>query len=264
MNLFTRNIACLAALALVAVDARAQSTFNSGSNGSYGVMAITQNTTLDLPPDGVFHCTTISVASGATLRFRKNALNTPVYLLATGDVLISGIIDVSGVNNSGAVPGEGGPGGFDGGYGGFGPSAPANRGGDGNGPGRGVNVNQRYDAVYGATYQQNTNVYGNVLILPMVGGSGGSGGNGNPGNGGGGGGGAILIASNTRITVNGGVRAMGGSGSPGSGSGGAIRLVAPTGGGSGYLWTQPQGGGSVGRVRIDTEDFNAFRNLSIQ
>lgn len=61
---------------------RAADPFTSGSTGAYGEMNITANTTLALPPDGIFHCTTINVASGATLRFNRNALNTPVYLLA--------------------------------------------------------------------------------------------------------------------------------------------------------------------------------------
>ena len=42
--------------------------FTSGSDGSYGPMNITSNTTLQLPPDGIFRCTTINIAAGATLR----------------------------------------------------------------------------------------------------------------------------------------------------------------------------------------------------
>src|SRR5258706_7032184 len=70
--------------------------FDSGSTGEYGPMNITSNTTLDLPVDGKFHCTTINVATNATLRFNRNPLNTPVYLLATSNVTINGTIDVSG------------------------------------------------------------------------------------------------------------------------------------------------------------------------
>lgn len=239
--------------------------FSSGSNGSYGPINITANTVLDMPPDGIFHCTTITVAPNATLSFKRNPLNTPVYLLATSNVLISGSISVSGSRPSGAVPGAGGPGGFDGGYGGFGSTAPGNIGGDGQGPGRGINASQKGNAAYGASVSQNTNVYGNVLIVPMIGGSGGSGANGNPGGGGGGGGGAILIASDTSIIVNGGVYAVGGygNGSGGSGSGGAIRLVAPTGGGNGNIQAHSDfNQASSGRVRIDTENNQGFRNLT--
>lgn len=251
-----------AALLLGSTITGSAAGFDSGSNGSYGPLTITENTTIDLPPDGVLHCTTITVNSGRTLRFTRNPLNTPVVLLAQGDVTITGTIEVSGANASGAIAGTGGPGGFDGGHGGFGPSAPANRGGDGHGPGGGRNADNQRHAVYGNAVGGNTRTYGNVLIVPLIGGSGGAGIHGNPGGGGGGGGGAILIASNTRIVVNGSVRATGGYSPYGGGSGGAIRLVAPTGGGNGDLNAQAAAGGGDGRVRIDCTEPTAFRNLA--
>ena len=239
--------------------------FSAGSNGSFGVINVPNFATavVDLPPDGVLHCTSVTVGVNARLSFKRNPLNTPVYLLAQGAVLVSsgGIIDISGEAAGGAVAGRGGPGGFDGGNGGFGPAAPANRGGDGHGPGRGVNATSLQHAAYATAVAGNTATYGNVLIVPLIGGSGGAGGNGNPGGGGGGGGGAILIASDTGITVNGTVFARSGNGS-GDGSGGAIRLVAPTGGGNGSLDVFSSNGGS-GRVRIDTTDSRAFRNLTV-
>lgn len=253
----------LAALGIFALPCLA-ADFDAGSNGSYGPLTITANTTLDLPPDGVFHCTTITVNQGATLRFNKNPLNTPVVLLAQGDVTINGAIDVSGANNAGAIGGVGGPGGFDGGHGGFGPSAPASRGGDGYGPGRGLNANNQRAAAYAQAAASNARTYGNVLIFPLIGGSGAAGFDGNPGYGGGGGGGAILIASNTRITVNGTINAQGGSAPYGGGSGGAIRLVAPTGGGGGNLRADGNSSGANGRVRIDCTEPLAFRNLTLQ
>lgn len=241
--------------------------FDSGSDGSYGAInvAISTTVTLDLPPDGVFRCTTINVGSSATLRFNRNPLNTPVVLLATGDVVVSGIITVAGGDQSGALPGKGGPGGFDGGYGGGGPAAPASRGGEGHGPGRGINATGQRPGVHAVAVGANDRTYGNVLLVPLVGGSGGSGTDGNPGWGGGGGGGAILIASNTRITVNGRIDASGGSAINAGlgGSGGGIRLVAPTGGGSGQLDARGgNGGGGDGRVRVDCTAADAFRNLS--
>jgi hypothetical protein len=49
----------------------------------------------------------------------------------------------------------------------------------------------------------------------------------------------------------------------GTGSGGSVRLVAPTGGGNGYLDARAQiGNASEGRIRIDTQTPLAFRNLS--
>jgi hypothetical protein len=233
--------------------------FDCGSTGAYGPMNITNNTTLNLPPDGIFNCTTIIVAGGATLTFNRNALNTPVYLLATGDVTINGTIDVSASGRSG------GPGGFDGGMGGLvvvGYSA----GGYGAGPGGGSTTL----AAFGDTGTGTGTTYGNLLLDPLVGGSGCAGLSGAPGANGCGGGGAILIASNTRIVDNGLINSCGGvNGSAGlGGSGGAIRLVAPVVAGPGSLYVS--GGfnsgawrGGWGRVRIDCTDNTSWRQLSL-
>src|SRR5689334_3367373 len=83
----------------------AQAQFSSGSTGADGPLNVTTNTTLSLPPDGIFNFTTITITQGATLSFNPNVLNTPVYLLATSNVVING--DIS-VNASGQ---HGGPGG---------------------------------------------------------------------------------------------------------------------------------------------------------
>src|SRR5262249_13891913 len=131
--------------------------FNSGSTGAYGALNVTSNLTLDLPADGIFNCTTITINGGATLRFNGNPLTPPVYLLATGDVKITGAIDVSGTAATDHNPGAGGPGGFDGGYGGFGLGA-TSHGGDGQGPGAGKNQFVMQHAVFGATVNNNTNV----------------------------------------------------------------------------------------------------------
>ncbi len=263
----TKNLAALAAIAtLLGVAGASAAPFDSGSTGAYGSINITGNTTLAMPADGVFHCTTINVGSGFTLRFTKNPLNTPVYLLATGAVTITGAIDLSGSGSSGGAPGSGGPGGFDGGYGGFGVGANTT-GGDGQGPGGGRNISQWWGAAHVTGSTLNTNKYGNALCSPLIGGSGGAGGNGNPGSGGGGGGGAILIAANTSITVNGNVTANGAVGYAG-GSGGAVRLVAPLVNGNGSLAVSGGGGfsgynGSGGRIRVDCEDRYAFRSLTM-
>ena len=259
------NRMALAAIAiLLGVASASAATFNSGSTGAYGPINITSNTTLAMPADGVFHCTTINVGSGFTLRFARNPLNTPVYLLATGAVTIAGTIDLSGSGSSGGAPGIGGPGGFDGGYGGFGVGANTT-GGDGQGPGGGRNISQWWGAAHVGASFFNTNKYGNALISPLIGGSGGAGVNGNPGRGGGGGGGAILIAANTSITINGSVAANGGTGY-GGGSGGAVRLVSPLVNGNGNLTVTGGGAfsgyaGSGGRIRVDCEDRYAFRSL---
>lgn len=245
---------------LTASPVQAQFTFNCGSDGSYGAMNITSNTTLALPPDGKFHCTTITVASNQTLRFTPNALNTPVYLLATGDVTVEGTIDVSGAASTGILGGAGGPGGFAGGrppYLGMPPS-------DGCGPGAGKSGSLGGSGAYGSYCGDAGHgaVYGSVLLLPIAGGSGGGA---SSSRGGGGGGGAILISSNSRINLVGKVLSNGGGGGKPSqycsGSGGAIRLLAPIMSGKGivdvkggnvYLFADEYAGS--GRIRIDAMD----------
>ena len=71
-------------------------TFSSGSTGADGPFAPTSDVTLTLPPDGGFHFTTVTIPAGVTVRFTRNTANTPVTLLATGDVTIAGTLDVSG------------------------------------------------------------------------------------------------------------------------------------------------------------------------
>jgi hypothetical protein len=279
--------------ALVAVSSISilhSQTFELGSNGSYGAITLTQSqqVTLQVPPDGVFHCTTISLAFRSRLTFSKNAANTPVYLLATGDITMGSeaVIDVSGNENNGIAPGIGGPGGFDGGQGGDTP-------GDGQGPGGGKSGWVANGVQFGAkpgnleyrgsgsfttkssSAAQTTtagNTYGNALLLPMIGGSGGGGGKASTlqyAFGGGGGGGAILLASNTRIVFETGsppvIRANGGGAQTsefGNGSGGSIRLVAAAISGSPNLAIEPSNllgsFGGYGRIRIDSFNIAGF------
>ncbi len=264
---------CCIFSSLLTLSGAQGAAFDSGSTGLDGPLNVTSNMTLSLPPDGIFNFTTITVAAGKTLTFNRNALNTPVYLLAASNVVIAGAIDVSGKPPQGVMGGQGGPGGFDGGYGGSGLN---NIAGDGYGPGGGKGNGGR--GSFGTNY-------GNALLVPLVGGSGGAGLNGNPNTGGSGGGGAVLIASNGRITVNGVIYSLGGDFSIascydptayGGGSGGAIRLVAPIVDGTGVL--QTRGGfyrrsndgfcdngnayAGSGRVRIDCLDRNAFASIT--
>lgn len=247
----------LAALALLAAPRLPAATFSAGSDGSYGALTITNNTVLPVPTNGVFHCTTITIGSGATLSFTPNELNTPVYLLAQGGVLIEGTIDVSGQNwNAG---GRGGPGGFAGGASAK-PGLPA---GDGHGPGggrggssnnssaTGYPGNGSFGAVDAQTSSTNHGrIYGNSLLVPLIGGSGGGG---RPdGYLGGGGGGAILIASDTSIWLSGIIRARGGIGQFFcSGSGGGVRLVAPAINGAGIVDARSGNDAWTGRIRLD-------------
>jgi hypothetical protein len=261
----TPNFVLLPAICIILTASTFAAPFDCGSTGAYGPMNITNDTTLQLPPDGIFHCTTITVAQGATLRFTNNALNTPAYLLSTGDVSVNGTIDISGSAPDGYRGGLGGPGGFAGGYGGS-VYAGQQQGGRGLGPGGGRQVEGHpANTILSACY---AGCYGNLLLEPLLGGSGGVGNDGSSVLGGGGGGGAILIASNTRITLQGTIvsSSAGGTASP-PGSGGGVRLVAPVVRGSGTVnviggpnyW----GNAGSGRVRLDCTDNQAYQSLNL-
>lgn len=252
--------------------------FNSGSTGALGAFNPTTNTEVELPADGILNYTTVNIPTGVTVTFKKNATNTPVYILATGDVTITGTISLNGTDGNSIYPGRGGPGGFEGGLGGtpVDGSNPASPGGKGLGPGGGgpgtASTNPSYSSGSGggAGFGSNgTNgngtspyssggtggsSYGNARILPMIGGSGGGGGAGsaftsfkNAGGGGGGGGGAILIASSGTITVTGAITANGGKGGNSSSSG------YYAGGG---------GGGSGGSIKLMAKTISGEGSIS--
>jgi hypothetical protein len=205
------------------------------------------------------------VASNATLTFKKNALNTPVYMLATGDITIRGTISLNGQDGQlGFEFTEGAPGGFDGGAAGTLTSPPG--AGKGPGGGRGSSGVQASGGGFATQGYSGSNAaggaaYGNAALLPLIGGSGGGGfysvGIGGSG---GGGGGAILLASSTRISLTGKIQANGGNlarnpnffyAFSGAGSGGGIRLVAPVMEGSGILGASGGENVSPGRIRVD-------------
>lgn len=269
----------------------ALAAFDSGSTGADGAFNPTASIEVTLPPDGIFNFTTVNIPAGVTVTFKKNEKNTPVVILATGDVVIDGAISVNGADANAGTGGLGGPGGYEGGEGGFkikrgyrGDGVGGGGGGDprtdyadnaagGGGGGFGGNgvAGESWGVILGGAAGAS---YANELILPLIGGSGGGGGGGTTvyvGNGGGGGGGAILIATPGTITVNGSVNAKGGkgagvryqSGGGGGGSGGAIRLIADTITGSGSIdagggvaeYAYNKGGaGSQGRVRLEAWD----------
>ena len=247
-----------------------------------GAFAPTINTTIALPPDGVLNYTTVNIQSGITVTFTPNAANTPVTMLATGDITIAGTVHVNGVSGFGLVcsvsaptinpGGRGGPGGFAGGQSGMkGLSNNPGSAGYGSGGGNpGVNTSTVQGGTYGAPASF-------VSLIPLFGGSGGGGTNGSNGDSsicfpvtpfvgssGSGGGGAILMASTTKITVAGLIAANGGAFNnqcpavSAYGSGGAIRLVAPEISVPGAIQALgiatgacPSGSGP-GRIRIET------------
>ncbi|UXY15231.1 hypothetical protein N8I74_18260 [Chitiniphilus purpureus] len=123
-----RQAKALAVLALL--PALMAQAFESGSTGADGAFNPSVNTVVDLPPSGILNYTTVNIPAGVTVKFKKNAANTPVVILASGDVTVAGVINLdgdkgadSGTAGDGSqgddgLPGQGGPGGFDGGRGG--------------------------------------------------------------------------------------------------------------------------------------------------
>lgn len=258
--------------------------FNSGSSGVDGAFNPTSSIEVVLPENGTLNYTTVNIPAGVTVTFKKNSANTPVYMLATGDVTIAGAISINGGSTTTRSPGKGGSGGQSGG---LGASSSGMAGGKGLGPGGGNPGGAGTTAGGGGGGGFGTNgvsaggtaggtgggTYANEKILPLIGGSGGGGGNYLSGGGGAGGGaGAVLIASSGTINIIGSITANGGNaptgygvGSPFSGgaggSGGAIKLMANTitgngtisamgGNGSSYGY-YPGGGGGAGRIRLE-------------
>lgn len=266
-------------------------TFNSGSTGADGAFNPTTSTTLTLPPDGVFNFTTINIPAGVTVTFTRNAANTPVTMLASGNVTVAGTISLNGGNGGNAtigtniVPnsGIGGPGGFDGGDGADGLASTTGGSGLGPGGGAGGATNNSgsgggFAGLGNAGSGAGGPAYGTPTLVPLIGGSGGGGGGasfGFTGAGGGGGGGALLIASSGTITYTGALLAKGGNGGVhntggpgGGGSGGAIRLVATTITGSGGSINVSGGSstgpgvGSIGRIRVEAYTNTATINFA--
>ena len=124
--------------------------FDSGSTGADGAFSPTVNTVVSLPASGLFNYTTVNIPAGVTVTFQRNTTNTPVVILASGNVTIAGTLSVSGASgtNVGAAgdgaqgddgqPGRGGPGGYDGGKGGLPNNRTTGFGGPGQGPGGGA------------------------------------------------------------------------------------------------------------------------------
>ena len=73
----------------------AASAFNSGSTGVDGAFNPTVNTTVTLPPSGIFNYTSVLIPAGVTVTYARNTTNTPVVILVTGDVIINGAINVT-------------------------------------------------------------------------------------------------------------------------------------------------------------------------
>ncbi|MBI4536855.1 MAG: hypothetical protein HY712_02730, partial [candidate division NC10 bacterium] len=173
----------------------ADGPFNPPASVPPGTTVSGSTYTVPLPPSGVFHFTTISLPSGTAVKFAKNASNTPVILLASGNVTIAGILDVNGASaTTYGRPGQGGPGGFSGGPGadggftswygtpGLGPGgggmaykAPGAGGGFGTAGTAGTCYAGSYDCAGAGTAAAGP-AYGSPTLRPILGGSGGAGG----------------------------------------------------------------------------------------
>jgi len=312
----TARLGLTSAAALIGLCAPALAAFDSGSScivasdpKCLGVFNPAINTTVTLPADGILDYTSVNIPAGVTVSFKRNAANTPVVIRTTGNVTIAGSITLgaqtaptpSGTAGDGVLgddgqPGTGGPGGYDGGSGGLGPvlgGKAGGGGGSGQGPGGGPAALGRYNNDYGyagggAGFNGNGGTdnygataggtgYGQVSLLPLIGGSGGGGGAAGgtfTGGGGGGGGGGIMIASSGTISVSGNIITDGGAGAQsfgtscggggGGGAGGAIRLVAEKldRSGSGHLYARngagagscgvSGGAGAMGYIRLES------------
>ncbi len=278
------------ALAYSAILASSAFAFDSGSTGEDGALSPTEDVVIPLPPDGILNYTTINIPEGVTVRFGRNAANTPAYLLVQGDATINGTIDVSGRDGRSFsnLP----PAAFAGGQSRFNNQSGEN----GQGPGSGRGCNAGFGG-HGGSYAQNGQTrgcsgsdgepYGNEALQPLMGGSGGGAGGVNDvdgrifGTSGGSGGGATLIAVSGTLSLNGSILAVGGNGESlseayesdsisagGGGSGGAVRLISThyigsgtiniSGGNGGQAFgdratSRTGGNGSFGRVSIEYE-----------
>jgi len=225
---------------LILANISAFAQFNSGSTSADGALDLSSCAAstcyVQLPESGILNYTTVNIPVDKTLRFRKNLLNTPAIILATGNVNIAGAILAEGdPTNPPFHNREPGPGGFPGGLGqqsGLGPGGGA--------PG------------------QNGQWIGNVSLVPITGGSGGGGHAGFSNTPGGGGGGGLVIASSSSISISGVVYARGQRGPCGfdcgpSGSGGAIRLIANSITGAGELNATNLLSANDGVVRLEAQ-----------
>lgn len=261
-------------------DNTIDSTYPPGTITAFGSRQV------PLPADGVMVFSDINLVAkqgeAVVITFIRNDANTPVTLLASGNVTIgafvtlrvSGDAGVSADTNNLGNGGLGGPGGFRGGDGAYQLVNFAGRGGAGLGPGGGTGGNDNY---FNNGHGSPATFLGAPDLLPLVGGSGGGGGGststgaGCAGGGGGGGGGALLIAANGTITINGQIVADGGNSgttsniSCGSGggpaTGGAIRLLATTIAGSGNVYSRGGTNGFTGaRAQAGSIRMEALNN----
>ncbi|MEQ8820413.1 MAG: hypothetical protein RLY93_09210 [Sumerlaeia bacterium] len=258
-HLTLRALLPLLSVSLLGATLAGAQTFNCGSTGSDGALSFpasatpvthvfdpkTFNPPLDPDGDGVYHFTTVNIPANVTVKIRAPEVGwVPLHWLCTGNVTIAGKLDLDGEagHPAGApiqehVPSIPGPGGFPGGW--------------------GCVKSSGLDGAHGFGSGS-----GNVFCQPLRGGNGNRGDGpinygvtNDNGQGGGAGGGALLLASNTAITVTGIVSARFGLGYQ-DGTSGAIRLLAPTIGGDGRLDCGRNKNGWYGYIRLEATNDN--------
>src|SRR3989339_708980 len=74
--------------------------YDSGSTGIDGAFSPTVNSELQIPESGVFNFTTVNIPTGVTVTFKKNTTNTPVVVLASGNVTVAGAINLNATNST--------------------------------------------------------------------------------------------------------------------------------------------------------------------
>ncbi|NOY84424.1 MAG: hypothetical protein GXO96_06325 [Nitrospirae bacterium] len=97
--------ASLIAIIFLSASPGLAQTFISGSTGVDGAFSPAADITIPLPPDGVFNYTTVNIPTGETITYAQNSANTPVTILATGDVNIEGTLDIRCENGLSVVSG---------------------------------------------------------------------------------------------------------------------------------------------------------------
>ena len=264
----------------VSPSAAPAGTWTTGAVGTLGDVVYGSGTHyIDLATEGLYDpvlwvvildYNTLTVQANATVRFLNHPSRAPVVIRAVGDIVIDGHVNLDGASghttSEGPTHAEPGPGGF---RGGTGTVVDVSSHSDGLGVGGGYNPNPQVVSWAGGSHASQGQAwtgalagptYGSGFAAPLIGGSGGTGAS--TGAGGGAGGGAVLIGSDTSISLTGTIHARGGqSGWNGhpyyvcSGAGGMIRLASPvissSGGGTKL---NAQGGYSLGSgwVRVET------------
>ncbi len=133
MNQYTglpMRAALVAAVVVALFAPAALAEFNSGSTGADGELNPNVDTEIVLPASGILNYTSVNIPAGVTVKFKRNAANTPVYMLVSGNASIAGTIDIrggaaaatgtygDGAQSDDGAAGSGGPGGYAGGRGG--------------------------------------------------------------------------------------------------------------------------------------------------